>query len=215
MLQRSKAPRGAQAGARSRLTDPRPTPTQEITMNFTAEQLLAAHKANVETLFGLSHKAFEGVEKLVELNMQVAKATLAESAEQTQAALSVKDVQELVALQAAMLQPAAEKAAAYGRHLYDIMAGTNAEVTKVAEATAADTQKKMLSLVDTAVKNAPAGTESAVALVKSAVAAANNAFESVQKASKQAAEVAEANFQAMTNTAVKATQTATKGRKAA
>ena len=51
--------------------------------------------------------------------------------------------------------------------------------------------------------------------VKSAVAAANNAYDSVQKASKQAAEVAEANFTAMTNTAVKATQTATRGKKAA
>jgi hypothetical protein len=37
----------------------------------------------------------------------------------------------------------------------------------------------------------------------------------VHKATKQAAEVAEANFQAMTNTAVKATQTASRGRKAA
>lgn len=184
-------------------------------MTFTAEQMMAAHKANLETLFGLTHKAFEGVEKLVELNMQVAKTTLAETAEQTQAALSVKDVQELLALQASMMQPAAEKAAAYGRHLYDIMAGTNAEVTKVTEATMADSQKKVLALVDNAVKNAPAGTENAVALVKSAVAAANNAFESVHKASKQAAEVAEANFQAMTNTAVKATQTAAKARKAA
>jgi len=184
-------------------------------MNFTAEQMMTAHKANLETLFGLSHKAFEGVEKLVELNMQVAKTTLAETAEHTQAALSVKDVQELLALQAAMMQPAAEKAAAYSRHLYDIMAGTNAEVTKVTEATMADSQKKVLALVDNAVKNAPAGTENAVALVKSAVAAANNAFESVQKASKQAAEVADANFQAMTNTAVKATQTAAKARKAA
>lgn len=184
-------------------------------MNFTAEQMMAAHKANLETLFGLTHKAFEGVEKLVELNMQVAKTTLAETAEHTQAALSVKDVQELMALQAAMLQPSAEKAAAYSRHVYDILAGTNAEVTKVAEATVADSQKKVLALVDNAVKNAPAGTENAVALVKSAVAAANNAFESVHKASKQAAEVAEANFQAMTSTAVKATQSASKARKVA
>ena len=61
-----------------------------------------------------------------------------------------------------------------------------------------------MAAVDTAVKNAPAGTENAVALVKSAVAAANNAYESVHKAAKQAADVAEANFQAMTTTAVKA-----------
>ena len=67
-----------------------------------------------------------------------------------------------------------------------------------------------MAVVDTAVKNAPAGTENAVALVKSAVAAANNAFESVQKAAKQATEVAEANFQAVTSTAVKASQAAAK-----
>jgi hypothetical protein len=74
-------------------------------MMFTPDQMLAAHKANVETLFGLTNKAFEGVEKLVELNLQVAKATLAESAETTKAAMSVKDAQELLALQASLLQP--------------------------------------------------------------------------------------------------------------
>jgi phasin family protein len=185
---------------------------------FTPEQMVAAQKATVETLFGMTHKAFESVEKLIELNLQVAKTSLAEAAETTQAALSVKDAQELMALQAGMLQPAAEKAAAYSRHVYDIVAGVSADFTKTADASMADGQKKVLALVDNAVKNAPAGTESAVALVKSAVAAANNAFESVQKASKQAAEVAEANFQAMTNTAVNATKqatTAAKGKRAA
>jgi phasin family protein len=182
---------------------------------LTAEQMMAANKANVETLFGLTAKAFEGVEKLVELNMQVAKTAMTEAADTTRAALSVKDAQELLALQSAMLQPAAEKAAAYGRHVYDIAASTNAEVAKVAEDQMADAQKKFMALVDTAVKNAPAGTENAVMLVKSAVAAANNAFETVQKAAKQATDVAEANFQAVTSTAVKATQSAVKAKRAA
>jgi phasin family protein len=184
-------------------------------MTFTPDQLLAAQKANLETLFGLTNKAFEGVEKLVELNLQVAKTSLAESAETTKAAMSVKDAQELMALQASLLQPAAEKAAAYSRHLYDILAGTNAEVAKVAEATMAEGQKSVMTMVDTAVKNAPAGTENAVALVKSAVTAANNAYESVNKAAKQASEVVEANFQALSTTAVKATQTAAKAAKRA
>ena len=127
----------------------------------------------------------------------------------------MKDAQELLTLQAGLLQPAAEKAAAYSRHLYDIMAGTGAEFTRAAEANLADSQKKVLTLVDNAVKNAPAGTESAVALVKSAVAAANNAYESAHKAAKQAAEVAEANFNAMTVTAVNATKAAPKAKRAA
>ena len=176
---------------------------------FTPDQFLAAHKANVETLFGLTNKAFEGVEKLIELNLQVVKASLGEASDAAKAALSVKDAQELVALQTTLLQPAAEKAAAYSRHLYDIVAATNAEVTKVAEGKVAEAQQALISSVDAAVKNAPAGTENAVSLVKSALAAATNAYESVHKATKQATEVAEANFASITNQAVKATQAAT------
>jgi phasin family protein len=181
-------------------------------MIMTAEQLLASHKSNVEILFGLTGKAFEGVEKLVELNLQTAKAAMSEAAEAAKAMLSVKDAQELIALQAGLVQPTAEKVSAYSRHIYDIAAATNAEVARVAEETAADAQRKFMAVVDTAVKNAPAGTENAVALVRSAVTAANNAIESVQKAAKQATDVAEANFTALQNSAVKATQTATASR---
>src|SRR5687767_14491690 len=115
---------------------------------MTAEQLLAAQKANVETLFGLTSKAFEGVEKLVELNLQVARTSMSEAAETAKAALSVKDAQELLALQAGLLQPAAEKAAAYTRYVYEIAATTNAEVTKIAEGQFADAQGKFMSAVD-------------------------------------------------------------------
>lgn len=182
---------------------------------MTAEQVMGAHKANVETLFGLTGLAFEGMEKLIELNVQVARAAMSEAAQTAQAALSVKDAQELMALQTGLLQPAAEKAAAYSRTLYEIASSTGAEVSRVAEATSADAQAKFMAVVDNAVKNAPAGTENAVALVKSAVAAASNAFEGVQKASKQAAEVADANLQAMSTTAVRAAQAATKVRRVA
>ena len=179
---------------------------------LTAEQIISAQKSQIETLFGLTQKAFEGVEKLVELNLQATKAALAESANNTQALLSVKDAQELLNLQASLMQPLAEKSVAYSRHLYDIASGTSAEFSKAAEATAADTQKKILAVVDNASKNAPAGSESAVAVMKSAVSAANNAIESVQKAVKQATEMAEANFNTVTATAVIATKTAARKR---
>jgi phasin family protein len=182
---------------------------------LTAEQILAAQKANVETLFGLTTKAFEGVEKLVELNVTATKAALAEAAGTTQAALGVKDAQELLALQASLFQPLAEKTAAYSRHLYDISAATTAEFNRTFETQVAEAQRKFLAVVDNAAKNAPAGSETAVAVFKSAVAAGNNALESVQKAVKQAADVAEANFNAVANTAVNATKgTAAKAKRA-
>ena len=179
---------------------------------LTAEQVLASHKANIETLFGLTHKAFEGVEKLVELNVQATKAALAETANHAQAVMGVKDAQELLALQAGLVQPLAEKTAAYSRHLYDIASAAGAELGKTLEGQTADAQKKFVGLVDSASKNAPAGSETAVAVMKSAVAAANNAFESMQKAVKQASDMAESNFNTVASSAVNATKTTAKKR---
>lgn len=178
----------------------------------TPEQFLAAQTASFGTVFGVAAKTFEGIEKFVELNLQVGKASLAEIQQSTRSALSVKDVQELLTLQAAAVQPAAEKLASYARHVYDIAAATNADIGAIAEQTAAESQKSFASLFDTAVKSAPAGSENAVALVKSAVAAASNAYESVQKAVKQVTDAAEANFQAATATAIKTTTPAANGR---
>lgn len=191
------------------------TATPEKPIMLTAEQILAAQKANVETLFGLTNKAFEGVEKLVELNVTASRAALAEAADTAQSFLSVKDAQELLALQAALFQPLAEKTAAYSRHLYDIGSATGAEFGKAVESQVAEAQQKFLAVVDNASKNAPAGSETAVAVFKSAVAAGNNALESVQKAVKQAADVAEANFNAVAAQAANAGKAAGKSRRAA
>ena len=179
---------------------------------MTAEQIVASHKANVETLFGLTAKAFAGVEKLVELNLSAAKAALDESAQNTQSALSVKDAQELLALQASLFQPLAEKTAAYSRHLYDIASGTGGEFTKAFEAQTVAAQKQFAALVESAASNAPAGSEQAVAMMKGAVTAANNAFESVQKAVKQASDLAESNFNAVTQNATAVAKTSSKKR---
>ena len=130
---------------------------------LTPEQFAAAQKANLETLFGLTSKAFEGVEKLVELNIQVVKSTIAESQENAQRALSVKDAQELLALQASLTQPVAEKVLSYGRHLYEIASATQAEFARVAEAQYEEQNKKVQALVENVAKNAPAGSETAVA----------------------------------------------------
>jgi phasin family protein len=179
---------------------------------LTVEQIMASHKANIETLLGLTSKAFEGVEKIVELNLTASKAALAETSENAKALLSAKDAQELMALQSAMLQPLAEKSAAYSRHLYDIASGSSAEFSKAFEGQAAEAQQKFMALVDSTAKSAPAGSESAVAVMRNAVTAANSALESVQKAVKQATDVAESNFKTVATTVADAAKPAAKKR---
>lgn len=170
-------------------------------MAFTPEQITAAHKANLETLFGLTTKAFEGMEKIVELNVAASRAALAEAANHSQAMLNVKDAQGLLALQSSFFQPLAEKTAAYNRHLYNIATSTSSEVSKTLESKGSELQQNFNTLMESTAKNAPAGSETAVAAMKTAVSAASNAFESVQKAVKQASDMAEANMKAMSATA--------------
>ena len=68
----------------------------------------------------------------------------------------------------------------------------------------------MAESIDQLAKNAPTGSESAVALLKSTLASANNAYDSINKAAKQAVEVAESNLAAAASATVKATEQATK-----
>jgi len=173
-------------------------------MNMTIDQMTATSKSNLDAVIGLSNKSFAGFEKLVELNMAAAKAIMTESFDHAQALLAAKDVQQLMALQTGLVAPMAEKTAAYGRHVYGIAVETSAEFTKALEGKAAENQKAFTQAFDSLVKNAPAGTESAVAVLKSALASSQSAIESAQNTAKKALALAESNVSAVTEQALSA-----------
>ena len=164
------------------------------------EQFSNATKANFEAQFAifstLTNKAFEGVEKFVDLNLTAAKASLEETSATTKQLLAAKDPQEFFSLATAQAQPSAEKTLAYGRHLASIASSTGAEFSKAAETQIAETNRKVISLVDEVTKNAPAGTENAVALLKSAIGNATAGYEQFTKTAKQAVEALENNLNA-------------------
>ncbi len=182
---------------------------------LTIEQLSATHKNNLDVFFGMSEKAFAGVEKMVELNLAAAKSTLNDSLNQVHSLLAVKDPAEALSLQTAVYQPLAEKTAAYSRHLYDIASSTSSDIAKTVESQIHDAQSQFMTLVDSASKNAPQGSEAVVAMFKSALTASQNAAETLQKAVKQVTETAEANLQAVANTATTVTPKAAAKKRAA
>ena len=179
-------------------------------MNNTAEQFMAANKTNLQALEGLTTQAFAGVEKLAELNMAAAKAALTESFGHIQSVLSVKDAQELIALQSGMMKPLADKSAAYAKHVQTIVTDSSTEFTKAVEAKAAEAQKSFSGVVETMTKNAPAGTESMVTAFKTALANGQTAVETAQVSAKKAMEAAQSNFSAAATQAVDAVKKATK-----
>ena len=167
------------------------------------DQITQARLATVDSMFGLSSKAFEGVERLVELNVQAAKASLGEFSETVHAAIAAKSPQELLALQASLVKPAAEKAVAYGRHVQDIVSSTGADLRAAVQVQIADAQQKFKDAFENALKNAPAGSENAVALMRSTLAQAGKAYENVGKAATQVTEAVDAKFSEITETVAK------------
>lgn len=179
-------------------------------MTTTPTQFIATQKASVDALLAAQHTVFSGFEKLVDLNLRVAKAFLDEASEKTQEALSSEDPQQVYALLIAGAQPSPEKAVAYSKHVYDILVGTQNNLSRVAESHMTVARQQMVELMDQVAKNAPAGAEGVVALSKSALSGANSVYDSFTKAAKQAAVVTESNVAAATSATFDAAQESSK-----
>jgi phasin family protein len=170
------------------------------TMYVTPEQIQSANKSNVETLLAVANAQFAAFEKLANISAGAVKSAFEDSINNTRALLSAKDVQEFVSLQNAFAQPAMEKAIAYSKSVYEVATEANAELTKVAERRVSEWNEGFVGLLDKVSKNAPAGSDVAVAAIKSMLAASNSAYDNLTKVARQATEIAEANVSAATET---------------
>lgn len=169
-------------------------------MSAFPSQILASQKASLEAFLALQQTAFSGFEKLVDLNLRVVKATLDETTQKAQEALALEDPQQAVAFMTTLAaQPGAEKALAYSKHVYDIVSGVQTEVGRLTETQMAAAQKNLSEAIEQLTKNAPAGSESAVAFMKSSLATATAAYDSLSRVAKQAADVTESNITAAAN----------------
>ncbi|MCD6026231.1 MAG: phasin family domain protein [Solimicrobium sp.] len=177
------------------------------------EQFSTATKANLDAQLAIfaafTSKAIESVEKVIELNLTVAKTSIEESSAAVKQLISAKDVQEFVSFTTAQAQPNTEKALAYARHLATITSSAQTELNKATEAHVADTNRKIVAFVEEISKNAPAGSENAIALLKSSIGSANASFEQINKSTKQAVEVLETNLNTAVNQISQATAKAT------
>lgn len=177
------------------------------------EQFAEFNKVNVANATRLAALSIENAEKLFKLNLNAAKIVIAQGVEGAQAAASVKDVQELMALRAKYAESGVQTALSYSRTLYDLASEAQAEYSSMAEEAWSNYTKGVAAIVDKATKSAPAGSDVAVNAFKSTFAASTAAFDQFQKASKQVINLADASYRAA---AANASKAATKsGRKSA
>ena len=169
-------------------------------MYVTPEQIQAANKANVEALLAVANTQFAAFEKLANIQAGAVKSAFEDSIANTRALLGARDMQEFVSLQNSFAQPVLEKAISLSKSMYEVATEAGAELSKVAESRVADWNENFTSLLDKVSKNAPAGSDVAMAAVKSMLAASNTAYDNFTKVTRQATEIAEANVAAATET---------------
>lgn len=169
------------------------------------EDLMKAQADAFKASNTVATTAFEGARKLLELNVQAAKAGMEESNAQLKALLAAKDVKTLndmlTDLFTQFSKPDPSKAAAYVRQVYDITSATGSEVTALIDKQVSTSQKQLLEAVESLSKNAPAGSEGAVNALRQSVVTANAAYEQVNVATRQVLDMIEANLAGATKAA--------------
>ena len=179
-------------------------------MYQTPEHLIAFNKANVETALRFAGLAIEGAERLIDLQLKTAKSALADGLQSARALAAVRDFDQLAALKATLVQPTLEKATAYAKEVYDVAAGTQADLGKLVEEQVAEFNKQVISALDQMVKTAPAGSEVGIAAMKSTLAAVNSGFDNLTKVAKQFGEATQNNIEVVANQTIEAAKKAKK-----
>jgi phasin family protein len=105
--------------------------------NFTQSSVSPAVMSQLDAQFAffsdLSKKMFECVQRMNELNVQVATTIVEESLASTRQLLSSADRNEALSIMAGQAQPTAEKVRAYQQHVRNILAETQAGAAQTLE----------------------------------------------------------------------------------
>ena len=149
------------------------------------DQLAAANEAAIDQFSYFAKLSLSNFEKFAELGLGAARDSVEAATKHAQTLAAARDVQEMIAINSAAVEPAFKKAYAYSRTAYETFAETNDEVKRVFEKQSADINKAAVAALEEAFKYAPAGSETVVGNVKSAIAAAQSAYDNAVSLNKQ------------------------------
>jgi phasin family protein len=148
-----------------------------------------AVKAHLDEQFSLfsdmSKNLFSTMQKVNELNMQVAQTVLEESISSAQQVLEAKDPIEAITIATSQAQTAAEKLRAYQQHLTSIAAGTQVDLAKTAESHVPQATRTAAAVVEEVTQRAAEETEKSRQRQRSAMEKLTNPINRPSDASMQ------------------------------
>ena len=153
------------------------------------EQFAQATKAlfefQLETFNTLTSKAVQGIEQVVQLNIDTARSGVEKSLDAGREIGQAADPKAAMAAAHARMQNLTS-VAGYNQQLGQILADIHNEFTRAAEAHLAEAKTNLSVLIYDVTKNVRPGSENAVEIVKTAIDNAFKGYEQVTRATRQA-----------------------------
>ena len=178
---------------------------REKSMNSVTEQFAGINKAGYDNAVRFATFSLEKAEHLAKFNFQAAKAALEQGVQSARGRGEITGAKEFAAVNTKLSEAGVQQALGYTRGLYEIASQGQAEFTTLADDAWPGYTNRVSAWVETAAKNAPAGSEVAVKALKSTVAATNAAYEQFSKVTQQIVSLTDATVRAAITNAVKAT----------
>jgi|GEM_PF-1271718 len=173
-------------------------------------QFADAQKSVAEQGARLAHISLANTQKLVDLQMKLAEATVADLTELAKTVSAAKDINDLVNLRSKWAETSIEKSVSYGKAVYETTSKAQAEVNQFLQDSFAKLNSDLTAAVESATKSAPNGTDALLSAVKSTVAATSAAVDNLTKAAKQVAEMTESTVKAAASATADAVKTPAK-----
>lgn len=132
-------------------------------LTFSRQEVPPALKSHLEAQFSfladLSRKMFDGVQRIGQLNVQVAQTVMEEAINSTHQMIESNTPTEYISVAASQVQPVAEKMRAYQQHLSNIAAGVQVELSKTAEEHVPETTRTAAAVAEEVVRRGAEETD--------------------------------------------------------
>ncbi len=174
------------------------------------EKIEALQRAEFESMVSMAEKTLEGFEKMAELNVQTLREAAQDAAAALRAALSARDLEELMSAgTAGSVQAGSQRALTYAQHAAQIAGNTQANLAAAMNDSMTRIRQAWREAVETGFSDLLPASDTAAGLMQSALDFAAAAFQTMTRSQAQGAEATSERVQnvAGTGTAAAARRT--------
>ena len=147
------------------------------------EQFSELHRKNMEAAMKLAQMSIENSQRIVALQVEVAKSLFQDSVDNAKALAAAKDPQQAVALRTHYTQETAQKMIEAAREIAEIGNDSRSEFSRLLSEQLASGSKDMMEAFQSFFGSLPGQNAQVMETMQQAMAKANKAFEQISQAS--------------------------------